>query len=100
LTLLQGIHTFLDANGCVFYHDHVEVVCLRVRNAREAIQFLGPVRWNGLDVGDYDRLDLLATAGFMVTDMIVDNLTQEVESRAVDPEHVESLCTDGGFIQN
>jgi hypothetical protein len=74
LTLLQGIRMFLDANGCVFHHDRVEVVCQWVRNAREAIQFLGPARWNGLDVGDYDRLDLLATARFMVTDMIVDNL--------------------------
>jgi hypothetical protein len=35
----------------------------------------------------------------MMTDMIVDNLIQEVESSAVDPEHVESLCSNGGFIR-
>jgi hypothetical protein len=71
----------------------------RVCNAREAIQFLGPARWNGLNVDDYDRLDLLTTARFMMTDMIVDNLIQKVETSAIDPEHVESLCSNGGFIR-
>ena len=102
LTSLQAIETFVAANGRVFNYEEVEIVRLRVRDAREAITLLGPVRRSGLLVNNYDRADVLATAGLMLeaADMIIDDLLREVEERSVDIQHVRGLRSNGEFIRS
>ena len=102
LTSLQAIETFVAANGRVFNYEEVEIVRLRVRDAREAITLLGPVRRSGLLVNNYARADVLATAGLMLeaADMIIDDLLREVEERSVDIQHVRGLRSNGEFIRS
>lgn len=103
LDSLEGIRLFLQANGRVFHHERVRIGRLQLRDGRAAMEFLGPSHRSGeLVVANFSRLDALSTASFMLecADMIVDDLLGEVESRRLNPEHVEAFRGNAAYLRD
>ncbi|KAM3258706.1 hypothetical protein ACQJBY_050477 [Aegilops geniculata] len=116
---LDAVRLFVRANGRVHFYDAVEITSMRVRDAREALRLLPapqpegaarllpppPPREDGarpIFTTNRPRVENLATAGLMLesTDMILDDLLQEVNARRVNQEHVEGLRRNAQFIIN